>query len=216
MNDYQGLTEVRESLLAEGDALTGVHMNRSAEAVLARGQSLRLRRRLTRGLSGVAAVGGAAAIAVALSTGGTAARPREVHVNLTAWSVNTSHNGTVTLKMRSLSDPRRLEHTLGEAGVPALVRWGELCTAPRSQYLPAGGIVDGPDYVGGIAPPVRIHGESYPNEVWTFTPSRMPPHARYMLTAIPVNRVPAGRGGMTWGLIRDSAHVTCSTDPVAG
>lgn len=99
---------------------------------------------------------------------------------------------------------------MAKAGIPALVRWGELCLAPRSQYLPTQGIVDGPDYVGGAAPPVWIGGKPYPNDVWTFTPSKMPPHTRYMITAIPLNRVPRNQGGWTWGLIRDGAHLTCS------
>lgn len=135
--------------------------------------------------------------------------PAAVHVNLAAWSVNTNPDGTVTVKTRNLAHPRRLEHVLAEAGIPALVRWGELCTVPRSQYLPTRGIVDGPDFVGGLAGPAWIHGVPEANDVWTFTPSRMPPGTRYMITAVPPDRVPSNRGDWTWGLIRDSAHVTC-------
>jgi hypothetical protein len=101
-----------------------------------------------------AAAGALAASAILLSAGGSVSgqAPRAVHVNLADWSVNTNPNGTVTVKTKNISHPRRLEHVLAEAGIPALVRWGELCRAPRSQYLPTRGIVDGPDYVGGIAP----------------------------------------------------------------
>lgn len=166
--------------------------------------------------------GAAAAVAVAASlvlTVGqpSAGHPAAVHVNLEAWSVNSNADGTVTVKTREVSQPRRLEQVLAEAGIPALVRWGELCSAPPGQYLPTRGIVDGPDYVGGVAPPVWIDGKPYANDVWTFTPSRMPSGARYMITAIPLNRVPRNRGGWTWGLIRDSAHLTCrSSAPSAG
>jgi hypothetical protein len=111
-----------------------------------------------------------------------------------------------------------LQHVLAEAGIPALVRWGELCWVPPSQYLPTRGIVDGPDYVGGVAPPIWIGGRPYPNTVWTFTPSKMPPGARYMITVTPANRAhPNGGGDWSRGLVRDSAHLTCRpTAPPAG
>lgn len=164
-------------------------------------------------LAGAAAAAGALAVSgMLLAAGGRASGPatRAVHVNLAGWSVNTNPNGTVTVKTRQASDPLRLQHVLAEAGIPALVRWGELCWVPPSQYLPTRGIVDGPDYVGGIAPPVWIRGEPYPNDVWTFTPSKMPPRARYLITAVPLNRASRSRGFWTWGLIRDGAHLTCS------
>ena len=215
MNYEEALTAVRQSLIAERDALAGVHMERPAEAVIARGRARRLRRRLVQGMSGVAAAGAVLALVLALTLGGIALGTRQMHVNLTDWSVNTNRNGTVTVKIRELGDSARLQHVLKNAGIPALVRWGELCLAPRSQYLPTRGIVDGPDYVGGIVHPVWIRGEPYANEIWTFSPSRMPPDARYMITAIPLNQVPRNRGGMTWGLIRDSAHLTCTKNPGA-
>jgi hypothetical protein len=98
---------------------------------------------------------------------------------------------------------------LAEAGIPALVRWGEVCRVPPGQYLPTAGIVDGPDYVGGEAPPVWIGGRPYPNTVWTFTPSKMPPGARYMITATPHNQPGYQGGDWSWGLIRDNAYLTC-------
>jgi hypothetical protein len=175
----------------------------------------------------LALAGAAAAVAVAagasavLTVGGPSAShtAAAVHVNLAAWSVNTNPDGTVTVKTREVSQPRRLEHVLAEAGIPALVRWGELCRAPHGQYLPTRGIVDGPDYVGGVAPPVWIGGKPYPDDVWTFTPSRMPPGARYMITATPSRRDFHGGGNWTWGLIREGAHLTChrpSAPPAGG
>ena len=38
MNDDNELSDMRESLIAEGADLAGVHMDRPAEAVMARGQ----------------------------------------------------------------------------------------------------------------------------------------------------------------------------------
>jgi hypothetical protein len=169
-------------------------------------------------LAGAAVAAVAVAAGALLTVGQTSAGhpAATVHVNLAAWSVNTNLDGTVTVKTRDVSDPGRLQRVLAEAGIPALVRWGELCRAPQSQYLPTRGIVDGPDYVGGIAPPVWIGGRPYANDVWTFTPSKMPPGARYMITAVPPNRVPRNRGDWTWGLIRDGAHLTCRSPGAPG
>jgi hypothetical protein len=211
-----------EDLLREG-------MARFTEAVPAptglahRAARVRRRRMAIRAVAvaGTAAVAAAIAVAGALPAVGrpSAGHPAaDVHVNLAAWSVNTNPDGSVTVKTREVSQPRRLQHVLAEAGIPALVRWGELCWVPPSQYLPTRGIVDGPDYVGGVAPPIWIGGRPYPNDVWTFTPSKMPPGARYMITATPANRAhPNGGGDWSWGLVRDSAHLTCRpTAPPAG
>src|SRR5215472_18264717 len=127
MDDDNELSDMRESLIAEGAGLAGVHMNRPAEEVMARGRTLRLRRRLLRGLSGVTAASAATAIALTLPGGG--AGFRQVHVNEAAWSVNTNRDGTVTLQVRRAADPVRLEAVLSQAGVPALVGWGEGCVA---------------------------------------------------------------------------------------
>jgi hypothetical protein len=180
-------------------------------------RAARVRRRRM-AVCAVAAAGTAAVTAVAAVVAGAlvgvdrppAGHPAAaVHVNLAAWSVNTNPDGTVTVKTRQVSDPRRLQHVLAEAGIPALVRWGEVCWVPPGQYLPTAGIVDGPDYVGGEAPPVWIGGRPYPNTVWTFTPSKMPPGARYMITATPHNQPGYQGGDWSWGLIRDNAHLTC-------
>ena len=128
MNDDNELSDMRESLIAEGADLAGVHMIRPAEAVIARGQKLRLRRRLLRGLSGVTAASAALALALTLPGGG--AGFRQVHVNEAAWSVNTNQDGTVTLQVRKAADPVRLESVLSQAGVTATVGWGRNCEIP--------------------------------------------------------------------------------------
>ena len=127
MNDDNELSDMRESLIAEGADLAGVHMDRPAEAVMARGQRLRLRRRLLRGLSGVTAASAALALALTLPGG---AGFRQVHVNETDWSVNTNQDGTVTLQVRKAADPFRLETVLSQAGVTATVGWGRSCEVP--------------------------------------------------------------------------------------
>ena len=114
MNDDNELSDMRESLIEEGADLAAVHMDRPAEAVMARGQTLRLRRRLLRGLSGVTAASAALALALTLPGG---AGFRQVHVNETDWSVNTNQDGTVTLQVRKADDPVRLEYVLSRAGL---------------------------------------------------------------------------------------------------
>jgi hypothetical protein len=65
-----------------------------------------------------------------------------VHVHLAAWSVDTNPNGTVTFKLRNTSHPAQLQHALAEAGIPAIVRWGEVCLAKgRHVLLPTAGFV---------------------------------------------------------------------------
>src|SRR5215472_18500806 len=128
MDDDNELSEMRESLIAERADLAGVLMSRPAEEVMARGRTLRLRRRLLRGLSGVTAASAAMALALALPPGG--AGFRQVHVNEAAWSVNTNQDGTVTLQVRKAADPVRLESVLSQAGVTATVGWGRSCEIP--------------------------------------------------------------------------------------
>jgi hypothetical protein len=128
MNDDNELSDMRESLIAEGAGLSGVHMDRPAEAVMVRGQKLRLRRRLLRGLSGVTAA--SAALAVALTLPGGGAGSRQVHVNETDWSVNTNRDGSVILEVRKAADPIGLEAVLSQAGVAATVGWGQGCGIP--------------------------------------------------------------------------------------
>ena len=126
MNDDELLTAMRSSLTGVKDALTDVHMHRPVAAITGRARA----RHLRRGLAGGAA---AAAAAVALGAGlsltltsGPAAS-RSVHVNLAAWSVNTTSTGQVELTLRELQDRARLEQTLAGVGVPAIVNFGTFC-----------------------------------------------------------------------------------------
>ena len=123
-----------------------------------------------------------AAFVLALPFGGTG--PRPVHVNLTAWLVNTSPGGTVTFKLKRLADPARLQHVLAEAGVPAIVRWSQNC---REQHrivgAPAAKIVS-EKYVGG--PHGRFErpdGRLLPAYAYTITPAAMPRGARFVISA---------------------------------
>jgi hypothetical protein len=222
MNDEQVLTAVRRSLLAETGDLAGMDMGRPAEQVMARGRVLRQRRRLMAGLTGVAAVGAVLALVLALPFGETS--PRPVHVNLAAWSVNTNPGGTVTFKLSRLADPARLQHVLAEAGVPAIVRWGQNCREQRRIVgAPAARIVSA-RYVGGPhGRPQWAHGQPLPAYAYTITPSAMPRGARFVISA---GRLPASERHnpqyvgpwLDWALVPAGAQVTCgpSVPPEVG
>jgi hypothetical protein len=62
------------------------------------------------------------------ASGGSGA-PREVHVNLAAWSVNVSPTGVVNVTIRELKDPAGLSKTLADAGVPVVLTSGRVCTS---------------------------------------------------------------------------------------
>ena len=139
MNDDDMLAAMRSSLTGTKDALTHVHMDPRPEAIMARARSRRLRRGLPGAGAGVLALG----IGLALSlSGGHSAAPggpptasgsspetRGVHVNLAAWSVNTSPTGLVKVTIRELKDPARLSKTLADAGVPVALTSGKVCTS---------------------------------------------------------------------------------------
>ncbi|MEV6636893.1 hypothetical protein AB0M54_39775 [Actinoplanes sp. NPDC051470] len=113
-----------------------VHLEESADRIVARGQSLRRRRagvRVAMTALGAAAV--TAALAVSLpqeathrpeaAPGQSASSSSQTHVHLAAWSVDSGPLDTVTLTLRTASDPARLTKALAEAGVPAKVEFFE-------------------------------------------------------------------------------------------
>jgi hypothetical protein len=53
-----------------------------------------------------------------------------VHVNLDAWSVNTTSSGSVKLYIRRVANVAELRRVLAEAGVPAVVYTDESCWNP--------------------------------------------------------------------------------------
>ncbi|GII55614.1 hypothetical protein Pth03_40030 [Planotetraspora thailandica] len=138
MNDDDMLAAMRSSLTSTKDALTHVHMDQRPETIIARARG----RRLRRGLPGVGA--GALALGLGLALflpGGHPAGPsgsptasgardaQGVHVNLAAWSVNTSPAGLVNVTIRELKDPAGLSKALADAGVPVVLTSGPVCTS---------------------------------------------------------------------------------------
>jgi hypothetical protein len=132
VNDDDMLAAMRSSLTGVKDSLAEVHMPWSADAIRARAR----RRRLGRGLWGAAAAGTALGVGLGLtlSSGGhpaaVTASPKSVHVNLAAWSVNTTSTGVVDVTIYQMTQPKLLGQTLAAAGVPALITLGAICYSP--------------------------------------------------------------------------------------
>ncbi|MET8145086.1 hypothetical protein ABZU32_32695 [Sphaerisporangium sp. NPDC005288] len=113
-------------------------MDQRPEVIMARARGRRLR-----GVAGVGMGGLTLAIGLAASlSGGTSAASgghpgapsrstdaRSVHVDLAAWSVNTSPNGLVEVTIREMKDPARLSRTLADAGVPVVLTSGHVCSS---------------------------------------------------------------------------------------
>jgi hypothetical protein len=173
-------------------------------------------------LSGVATAAAVAAVMLLLTGNwpGSGHPAAPVHVNLAAWSVNTNPDGTVTFKVRKMADPTRLEQVLAEAGVPAIVRFGENCRA-QGATLPVQGVVTGPTYVGGTAGrPQFVDGRPYPAWAYTITPAAMPKGARFMISVGPGPDPgkPMNYAWFDWAVVPAGGQVTCgpSVPPVVG
>jgi hypothetical protein len=123
MNDDELLTAMRSTLTDVRDSLTGVHLDRPVAAITGRARA----RHLHRGLAGGAVAAVALGVGLSLTLTASPAASRSVHVNLAAWSVNTTSTGQVKLTLRELQDQALLEKTLADAGVPAIVNFGKFC-----------------------------------------------------------------------------------------
>jgi hypothetical protein len=130
MNDDEIMVaQIMAALRGAEDSLTDVRMSATAESITARARNRRLRRGAYGAGAGVLALGVGLGVVVGGSGGVTpVSSDKSVHVNLAAWSVNTTPSGIVDVTVRQLTDPALLRQTLAEAGVPAYVAAGELCT----------------------------------------------------------------------------------------
>jgi len=135
MNDDEMMATMRSSLTGITESMTAVRLDRPVGTIHARARGRRLRRSFAAVGTGGLALGIGVALAVSgfLPTGaggGSPAGARPVHVNLVAWSVNTGSSGLVYVDIRELQNPVLLRQTLADAGVPAIVTFGEFCTGP--------------------------------------------------------------------------------------
>ncbi|WP_249998754.1 hypothetical protein [Actinoplanes sp. M2I2] len=97
-----------------------VRLRADLDDITARGRTLR-RRRNAGVAASLAVVAAVASVAVTVSTGAKTDRPAPM--NLAAWSVEPSPDGSVVLTIRQLTDAGRLNAALRAVGVPALVEF---------------------------------------------------------------------------------------------
>ena len=212
MNDDHTLTVIRDRLAEAQHSLGDMPAGVPAIEIFARVRKRR-RRRVIASLAAACAVTGLA-LAVALPSG---TQHRPVHVHLAAWSVDTNPDGSVTFKLRSVSHPARLQRVLAEAGVPAMVRSGEICLAQgRHVLMPTRGIVS---YLNGrptsLGSVFLLGGNgSGPNKLlnwaWTITPTKIPHNAHFVISSIPGGHVPANRIQAAWEFVPQNAHLNCA------
>lgn len=211
MSDDHLLAVIRDRLGEAQRSLGELPAAAPASEIFARVR--RRRRRAAAALTAACAVTGLA-LALVLPPG---AQPRPVHVHLAAWSVDTKPDGTVTFRLRNVSQPARLQRVLAGAGVPALVRSGKICLAQgRNVLLPTAGIVSylngRPNRMGSV---FLLGGNgSAPNQAlnwsWTITPSKLPGNAHFVISSLPGRHVPAGRVQAAWEFVPTSARVKCA------
>jgi hypothetical protein len=205
------LTEVRESL---GDE----HMTIPVSEIFA-GDKRRCARRWMAGVAACCvAIGVGVALTLAAGRPAQPARSEPGRAQLAAWTVRTNPDGTVTFTLRNTSHPAQLQHALAAAGVPAIVRWGEICQAGglgqhhlmstegfvnvRASMAPAG-ITSYFALLGGSPASPDLDWS------WTVIPSRIPHGGEFVISAIP-GSVPAKDIQAVWEFVHTSSQIVCA------
>ena len=199
MNDEEVLAALRSSLGGAKDSLADVHLDRSADAIRARARG----RRLRHGLAGAGTAGVALGVGLALAVGGgSAPAARSVHVNLDAWSVDTLPGGLVYVDVRELLNPVLLRQTMAQAGVPAVVTFGEWCTGP------SGGDADSLQQILG-----KTGAGGEPK--LTIKPAAIPAGSELSIGIVSTPK--GGSGGLDtyFGLVKEGSRLTCGQPPAA-
>jgi hypothetical protein len=222
--DDAALAVLRDRLARARDSLGELPPGPPAAAVFRRARRRRAGRRLAAAGASVAA----ACLAVTVAYSGQGQPPPvprthlpvAVHARLAAsWSVDTNANGTVTFRLRDTSDPARLEQVLTQAGVPALVRWGEICLARgRHVLLPTLGILTGPGkHLPGEQQLESVFlaegGPKVLDFTWTINPANIPAGAHFVISAVPAAAAAPGHIRVAWEFVPVSAPVNCTATP---
>ncbi|MGK5737686.1 hypothetical protein [Micromonospora sp. URMC 103] len=207
MNDDEVLGAVKQTL-------SDVRMDRPVEAIEQRGRA----RRRNRGLFGVAAGGGLAAVAAlslalpmatqppaaAPAGGGTAGGGTTTMVPA-GFTLAQQPDSTVklTLNYKKFLDPAGLQTALTDAGIPAVVKAHALCT-PKGAELPQADEVYGTERIDGP--------DGSPKEyVLVITPREMPKNSRLYFSVFNV------RGGEEFNkvgqfLVSNDDPMSCRSD----
>jgi len=212
MNDDAWLAAVGNRLAEVRQSLDGELMTIPVSEIFARDKKRRVRHWLT----GTGACCAAIVLAAVLSLApGGSARPG--HAQLAAWTVRTNADGTVTFTLRNTSHPAQLQRALAEAGVPAIVRWGEICQAagPGDHHLMStAGFVEVKARMAprGIASYFALLGGS-PAEPdldwsWTVIPAKIPQDGEFVISAIP-GSIPAKDIQAVWEFVHSNSTIVC-------
>ena len=123
-----------------------------------------------------------------------------VHIHLATFSVDTNPGGTVTLTLTQgqLFDPSTLRQALAQAGVPAVVTVGSVCTLPGH---PSNGL---PQVISGS---LASNGHS----ITIIAPAAIPTGEKLSFGYF---AVPNG-GGLHISLVPDNTPLTCTSAPPA-
>jgi hypothetical protein len=163
MNDQELTSAVKQQFAS-------IRMSTPLDSIAVRGQALSTRRRL-RALAGACAtLGTASALAVMALPPAASTVP----ATLTAWTVAKAPDGTVTVTIRDLRDPARLQARLRMDGIPASVtsfnKPTPACGSPRRPVS---------DLKGIFSAPPRDRNE----QVIVIHPSALPPGVGVQLRA---------------------------------
>jgi len=195
MNDEDMLAAMRSSLTSIRDSLVDVHLGKSPDAIIARARG----RRLRRGLPGITAGALAVAVGLAVTLPGSSPADKGVHVNLAAWSVNTTSAGQVDVTIRQLKDPAGLRQTLARAGVPVVLTSGSVCT----------GTAD------GLSKVIRKHADPR-DVVLTITPAAMPAGTELVIGIGTFHDGSSSWPAAAFGLTKAGSPLNCGSGPKAG
>ena len=204
MNDDEMLATMRSSLTGIAESLTHVHLEQPVSTRSTPGPA-------TIGfagasLAGVGTAGLALSLGLALAAGGSSGRPRcprlpPAHGRCTStstpgrstpcravWSTSTS---------ASCRDPALLRKTLADAGIPAIVTFGEICTGPNGA---------GTDNLHEVIGKTAADGEAR----LTLNPAGIPHGSELSIGIVPASK--RGVLGLNAGLLpgtTDGAQLTC-------
>jgi hypothetical protein len=214
MNDEQALTAVRQRLAAARDQLGDQHMTTPASEIIARSTRRRRRRWLASGAAVCAAAGLTAGLMLPAGHP-TAPAPAQ----LAAWTLHANKDGTVTFTVREATDASsaaQLQRALARAGVPAVVRWGEICqtAGPGVQAMDPGDSVQAaagtPSGFAGTSW-MTMNGNGTKDNLgwgWTIYPSRVPRGGHFVISALP-GPVPATQVQGLWEFARIGVPISC-------
>ncbi|GGN88381.1 hypothetical protein GCM10010112_71810 [Actinoplanes lobatus] len=146
-----------------------VRMRPDLDDITTRGRTLRRRRHIA--LTATLAAAAASALVLTLPTGTKPGPPAPM--NLAAWSIESTPDGTVVLTIRQLTDADRLTAALKTAGVPALVEFERVPPQAKTIGCADNGQPSLPQLYD--VTPTQT-GNAHPGEhIFTIRRDRMPP-----------------------------------------